>query len=375
MLDIVGDHRVGPQLQVLDQQLVDAAIGLMRDEHVYLVGSHPGGVHRAPTDVAHFERCPTEDRGPFEPHKRAWAAGILGESDPVDVLPYGIGLFAVATRHGWSNALKRCLAHHHCGRAVGEDEAVAAVVHVYRGGQFFRADHQHRGRTSAPDHVGRCAKRISESGAPRRKIEPEYALGAQRRRDHWGGRRGLQEMGVGGDDHAIDVGRRQAGVRQCPSTGLSRHGSRRLVVGGESAGLDAGSGVDPLVGRVDVLAYLVVGDHAFGPVRPDTEQPDAPGAAGRGDLRHTRPICSRRVCTYGDDTPTEPALSARSKLAQLTKRQCPRHRQRPHQHGQPSVTQYRDQLAPAAPGSHRSGSAQRQRRGHQAHHTPRRGQH
>src|SRR5271165_141659 len=99
----------------------------MRDEHVDLIGPDPCRVQRSPTDVAHLECRPTEYRRTFQPHERARATWVLRERDPVDVLTDGVGLFAVATGNDRSDALHGCLAHHHCGRAVGEDEAVAAV--------------------------------------------------------------------------------------------------------------------------------------------------------------------------------------------------------------------------------------------------------
>src|SRR6201997_3289293 len=133
----------------------------MRYEHVDLIGPDPRRVERPPTDVAHLKCRPTEHRGTFETHERAWAAWVLRESDPVDVLAYGVGPLAFATRDGRSNALNWCLAHHHRRRAVGEDEAVATVAHVYCRGQFFCADHQHLGGASAPGHVCSPAKRAS----------------------------------------------------------------------------------------------------------------------------------------------------------------------------------------------------------------------
>lgn len=111
-------------------------------------------------------------------------------------------------------------------------------------------------------------------------------------------------MGVGRQDHAVDVGRIQVRVAQRASTSLGRHRSGGFVVGGEASGLDAGMGVDPFIGRVDLLADLFVGDDPLGTVGPDTEQSDVLGAAGRRDLSHPRPISFRRVCTLGADLPT-----------------------------------------------------------------------
>src|SRR5699024_2280488 len=61
-----------------------------------------------------------------------------------------------------------------------------------------------------------------------------------------------------------------------------------------------GAGVDPLVGRIDVLADLVVGDHPFGPVRPDAEQSDLAGTADRRNLAHGASSYALRITFAAD---------------------------------------------------------------------------
>lgn len=106
----------------------------MRDEYVYLVGLYFGGVYCVLIDVVYFECCLMEDCGIFELYKWVWVVGILGESDLVDVLLYGIGLFVVVICYGWFNVLKWCFVYYYCGCVVGEDEVVVVVVYVYCGG-------------------------------------------------------------------------------------------------------------------------------------------------------------------------------------------------------------------------------------------------
>lgn len=81
-------------------------------------------------------------------------------------------------------------------------------------------------------------------------------------------------MRVGGEDDGVDVGAVQEGVRDRLASGVDGHLHDALVAAGEAAGLDAGTGVDPLVGGVDVLADLVVGDHTLGAIGADTEHAD-----------------------------------------------------------------------------------------------------
>src|SRR5690606_38876152 len=59
------------------------------------------------------------------------------------------------------------------------------------------------------------------------------------------------------------------------------HGCGRLVVGCEPAGLDPGAGVDPLIGRIDVLTHLVIGDDPRWTVRTEAQDPDL-GSSGVG---------------------------------------------------------------------------------------------
>ena len=60
MLDVVGDHRIRTQVQVLGQQFVDPAVGLVWDEDVDIFRAHLGCFQGALAHLAHFECGPTE---------------------------------------------------------------------------------------------------------------------------------------------------------------------------------------------------------------------------------------------------------------------------------------------------------------------------
>ena len=83
--------------------------------------------------------------------------------------------------------------------------------------------------------------------------------------------RGLQQVGDGGDDDAVDLPRVDAGVLERRPRGRDRHHLHGLLGRGPAALLDAGTLLDPLVAGVDGLDDLGVGDHAGGAVGADAE--------------------------------------------------------------------------------------------------------
>ena len=265
----------------------------MGDEDVEVFGADLGGVERALCHLAHFESGPTEYRGALQSHVGPLHPVAVEEGHPVDVLADRVVLAAVAAPDDRSELLVLGGADDDGAGAIAEDEAVGAVGHVEGHRQLLGTDDEDMRCASAAHHVGGECHAVTESGAADGDVECGNTVRAEFGGDLRRACRRHEQMGVGREDDGVDVGAGEQSIGDRRAPGLDAHLHDVLVAAREASGLDAGPRVDPLVGGIDVLADLVVGDDALGTVRTDAEHADVVDARCIRDLCHEVPSVMR----------------------------------------------------------------------------------
>ena len=192
---------------------------------------------------------------------------------------------------------------HHGPRAVGEQDAGAAVGPVHQARHGVRADHQRTIGQAPRREPVRHRQRIDEARADRLHVEGD----ADRRAElslHDGGGGGKGQVGRGGgDDDQVHLGGGASGGGQRLSGRLHGH------VGGCAPRLqlaafaDAGPLPDPIVSGVDELGQILVGDYGFGEIAAD---------AGDHAARYAHSEVSRAVGAPRRAAPSRSILRAAS---------------------------------------------------------------
>ena len=240
----------------------------MRHEERDVLGMHAG-------EVSHFTRAAdkaldgkTEDLTTV--HADVWIARDDAVIEGGREAQHLFAVVAVSVHAGGENAgIGRGL-EHDSARAVAEEHAGGAVLHVEHSGHHLGADHD-RGAvgTSAQHGVG-GVERIDEARTDRLHVEGRASPGAERSlhaagdgRKHHVGRRG-------GHDDQVDFGGLDVRGLKRPAGGGHGQRRRRLALGlvGEMAALDAGARANPLVARLNAVAgehgrKFPVGDDAL----------------------------------------------------------------------------------------------------------------
>ena len=175
--------------------------------------------------------------------------------------------------------------------AVGEDEGGAPVVLVGEVGEPLDADDQDVLGASAADHVVGQRDAVAVAGAGGRDVECRRIRGAEAMREERSGRGRLVRVAHRRDDDGADLLRSDAGHGQGVPAGGLGHLDDALALTGEAALDDPGALADPLVGGVDRVDDLGVGDDPARPVGADSPDAGMPSALGRGDRdrRHRQP--------------------------------------------------------------------------------------
>ena len=248
--------------QPVGHALEDALVGLVRDEPVD-VGDRDAGVGRGGGDrLGDIDHGVAEHLVALHPQV-ADRAGRRGAA--VDIEQVLLGAVAAqgeaqqAAVGRWSPPLRpapRTTAPAPSPNSTQVPRSVQSISRVMVSAPMTRA-HLARPRATKPSATHR---RVDEARADRLDVEGDADRRAQLAlHDGGGGREGQVRRG-GGDDDQVDVGGRAAGGVQGALGGLDRQVARRLVVAARVALLDAGALADPLVGGVDDLGQVVVGD-------------------------------------------------------------------------------------------------------------------
>ena len=167
--------------------------------------------------------------------------------------------------------------------AVGEDERRPAVGLVGEVGEALDADDEDVLGTAAADHVVRERDGVAVAGAGGGDVECRGVGGAEPVGEHGGGGGRLVGEAHRRDDDGAHLLGVEAGHREGVPGGILGHLDDGLALAGPAALDDAGALADPLVGGVDRVDDLGVGDDPAGPVSADAPDPGVAGALGRGD--------------------------------------------------------------------------------------------
>ena len=138
-------------------------------------------------------------------------------------------------------------------------------------GELFGADHEHiLGGAGTDQRIG-LGDAVAVAGAGGGDVEGRGRRRAEAVGEARGSGRRRVRVGHGGDDDGTELGGLDAGLLQGLAGGALGHVDHADVGGGAVAGDDAGALADPLVGGIDPLADVVVGDDDVGPVRADAQ--------------------------------------------------------------------------------------------------------
>ena len=162
--------------------------------------------------------------------------------------------------------------------SVAEEHAGVAVFIVDEGGEFFGPDDEGVLEGAGRDEALGDLHCVDEARAGGGDVEGDRPGGAEVLLDVAGGGGSEGVGGDGGDDDEVEFGGGEAGVLEGPRGGLGRHVGGEFPLGGDAAFLDAGAGGDPLVGGVDQLCQIGIGEDFFGQIA-------ARSGNGDGDLR------------------------------------------------------------------------------------------
>ena len=240
----------------------------MRHEERDVLGMHAG-------EVGHFTCAAdkaldgkTEDLAAVHADVRIARDGAVVEGGRE--AQHLFAVVAVGVHAGGENAgIGRGL-EHDSARAVTEEHAGGAVLHVEHSGHHLGADHDRGAVGTRAQHGVGGVERIDEARTDRLHVEGRASSGAERglhaagdgRKDHVGRR--------GGHDDQVDFGSLDVRGLKRPAGGGHGQRRRRLALGlvSEMAALDAGARANPLVARLNAVAgehgrKFPVGDDAL----------------------------------------------------------------------------------------------------------------
>jgi hypothetical protein len=171
-------------------------------------------------------------------------------------------------------------AEHHGSSTVAEEHAGVAVLPVDEAAELFRTDDEGGGAVAGVDEMAGDLQGIQEAGAGGGNVETDRIQGTELLL-HKAGRGGEEHVRRdGGDDDELDLLRSDPCGVHGAACRLGGQITGGLIGGCDTAFLDAGARGDPLVGGIDDLGKVVVGQHFFGHVAAGAN--DAGGAKGRG---------------------------------------------------------------------------------------------
>src|SRR5918997_1953959 len=289
--DVAGDHHLRRQLERPEHGVGDPHVGLVRGEHLQVLGTYAGGVERLGRRLGHGVGGPLEDRVALHPQLRpvrrlALAHGLVPRLRLADQR----GLLAVGAPDHGTDPGRLARSDHRGPGAVGEDERRRPVVLVGHVRQPLHADDQYvLGGAGADERVGH-RRGVAEPGARCGDVEGRRPLGAELGGDRGGHRRSLVQVGDRGHDDRVDLSWLDSGPLQRGAGGGDRHHLDGLVGAGPAPLDDPGPGPDPLVAGVDHRDDLGVVDHPARPVAADAQ--DGRGLGTRGEVEHVHLLTS-----------------------------------------------------------------------------------
>src|SRR6202165_4401645 len=156
---------------------------------------------------------------------------------------------------------------HHRARAIGEQHRGGAVAPVSDARQGLRADHQRAPRFAAAYVLVGDRQRVHEPGTGGLEAEGRPAATAQAVLQQRAAVGEHQVRRGGAESDEVDISRCDACRLQGAACRLFRQIERRLALRGDVAALDAGAAANPLIGGVDHLLQIEVGDHLLRQIR------------------------------------------------------------------------------------------------------------
>ena len=128
------------------------------------------------------------------------------------------------------------------------------------------ADHERTGRAAGADELLGDPERVDEAGAHRLHVERGTSLGSETGLQPTRGGRVDPVRGGGPDHDEVEIGPLETCRLEGPGATPVPRGRSRLPRGGDAPFADAGTFPDPLVGGIDGLRELVVGEHPLGEI-------------------------------------------------------------------------------------------------------------
>jgi trehalose synthase len=244
--------------------LDDAAVGLVRHEQAHVPRGQTVVVEHAPGDLLGLAHGELEHGGAVLLHvvqplidrlvrgrPEAAAGGHLQgrAAAAVDLVREAEDVRIVVSRRR----------QHHRAGAVAEEHARGAVLVVDDARHDVGADDERAVVRAARDHLQADRQREGEARARRAEVEAPRVHRADLVLQQAGGAREHHVGGRRADDDEADVGRRDARLRDGRERGLLREVGRRHPRVHDVTLPDAGALQDPLVGGVDHLLEVGVG--------------------------------------------------------------------------------------------------------------------
>ncbi len=282
-VDVQRDALAG-EAELGRRRLDDARVGLVGDEQVDVVDADARPVERGPRRLHHPGDGVAVDLAALH------AQGALVD---LGVEQVGLGAVGVQLEAGAAAALVVAGGHDDGAGAVAEEHGGAAVAVVGQARQRLGAADQHDARAAALDQRGRLVQGVEEAGAGGVEVAGAPAPPAPIAQRHIGreARRDAVRRDRG-DDDVVDLGRgrarRRPAPRRTPRPPAAASGSPAAQV---AALADARAPHDPVVGRVEALLEVGVGDALLGQGGPDAEE------AGRHPARRAAQARGGRAAT------------------------------------------------------------------------------
>src|SRR5215207_1341411 len=282
LADVAGHRHVRRQLQRLDHRVGDAHVGLVGDEGTQVLGADASRVERLLGHRGHLPHRPAEDLLALHGQGRELDL-VVAHVQPGRPLRDGVVLGAVGAPDRGADRRLVARPDNDGPGTVAEDEGGRAVVGVGEVRELLAADHQDVLGAAAAHHVVGQRDAVAEAGAGGGQVGRSRTAEPEALSDRGGGRRCLQRVGDGRQQHRADLLRADAGLSDRLAGGRAAHVDDALVGAGPAPALDAGALADPLVGGVDALTDLGVGDDARRAVAADAEDARVGRALRRGE--------------------------------------------------------------------------------------------
>ena len=291
------DHLLHRHIQTARHRLDDADVGLVRDQPVerFLVETVGGErlVHR----LAELGDGNLED---LVPRHRDRELGCKAPGNAAAAVQQ-ILVATVGMQVRREYPRRRTRLEYHGAGAIGEQHRGATVAPIGDARQGFRADDQRAPGFPAAHVLVGDRQRVHESRAGSLDTERGPSATAQTLLQQHSAVGKHQVRGRGAEGDEINVGGCDAGGIQRAARGFLAEVDRRLPVGGDVSAFDSGAGANPLIGGINHLLQVEVGDDFFGQVG---------ASAGDTRINQLAAPCACSACAMCSVSPRRAARAA-----------------------------------------------------------------